>query len=542
MTLPARPPIRHITAAISIAVILILAGVALRLVGLGVRDLFRDEAASWLLSRYSFEDLVRHTTSEAYPPLYPLLLQAWTWVWGDGEVAMRLLSVTAGLVMLLAAWRWAAEALGTGASLVVLGLVAFSPMAMADARNARMYALEGMFATLAWWFIWRLLHRGRIGAARRGDQLLAAAFVAGELWSLAFGLPVAALQAIAVAIVWLHARSDPAGRARARSALIAIVGGAALFIPWLPALLRSAASSSSFWTGPPGRTALLETFAAMFVGTSLLPAVVGTTLLLALLASGLERLLRGRHPSLDDGDARLLGALVLMGIALVPLIWIGSYVRSVYDQRYFGAAIAPSALAIAAGWTALVSRRRAQRPTALGGWCRWGLPLAGVAVTVCVTLGSGLALADSLRGVGLAPSSAVMGYLREHMRAGDVVIAVDARSYFPIAYLAERSRSPITLPGQIWYWRSPGEPGYDGGSLVSADHSLVSSLVSDPRWPGVIPGLQAGGRVWLVALANGSHPQIDFAPLQRPGLREADRVFIQPGTDVAQIRRLDQTP
>jgi hypothetical protein len=370
--------------------------------------------------------------------------------------------------------------------------------------------------------------------------VLAAGFVAGELWSLAFGLPVAALQAVAVAVVWLHARSDPTARARSRSALVAIVMGTALFVPWLPTMLRSTASSSPFWTGPPGRTAPLETLAAMFVGTSPVPAVVGTALVIGLLGYGLERLLRGRHPRLDDRDGRLLGALLLMGIALVPLIWIGSFVRSVYDQRYFGAAMAPSALAIAAGWTALVSRVRAQRPTALGSWRRWGLPLAGVAVAGCVTLGSGLALADSLRGVGLAPSGAVMGYLREHMRAGDVVIAVDARSYFPIAYLADRSRSPITLPGQIWYWQSPGEPGYDGGSLVAAVHSLASSLVNDPRWPKIIPGLQPGGHVWLVILANGDHAQIDFAPLRRHGLREVDRIFIQPGIEVAQIRRLDQ--
>jgi 4-amino-4-deoxy-L-arabinose transferase-like glycosyltransferase len=260
--------IRHITVVAGAALILVLAAVALRLVGLGARDLFRDEAASWLLSRYPVGDLVRHTATEAYPPLYPLLLKGWTWLWGDSEVAMRLLSVLAGLVMLLAAWRWAAEALGSGASLVVLGLVALSPTAVADARNVRMYALEAMFATLAWWFIWRLLHQTTGGAAHRRDQLLAAAFVAGELWSLDFGLPVAALQAIAVAITWLHARSDPAARS-ARSALAAIIVGAALFVPWLPSLFRSAASSSPFWTGPPGRTAPLETFAAMFVGASL---------------------------------------------------------------------------------------------------------------------------------------------------------------------------------------------------------------------------------------------------------------------------------
>jgi 4-amino-4-deoxy-L-arabinose transferase-like glycosyltransferase len=538
--LPRWLEIHHITVVAGAAVILVLAAVALRLVGIGVRDLFRDEAASWLLSRYPVGDLVRHTASEAYPPLYPLLLKAWTWLLGDSEVAMRLLSVLAGLVMLLAAWRWAAEALGSGASLVVLGLVALSPMAVADGRDVRMYALEAMFATLAWWFIWRLLHQTTSGAVHRRDQLLTAAFVAGELWSLAFGLPVAALQAIAVAITWLHARPDPAARSRARYALGAIIVGAALFVPWLPSLFRSAASSSPFWTGPPGRTAPLETFATMFVGTALVPAVLGTTVLLLLLGYGLDRLLRGRHPDLEDGDARLLGALLLMGILLIPTIWIGSHVRSVYDQRYFGAALAPAALAVAAGWTALVSR--VASPVGGGAWQRWRLRLAGVAVPACVVVGSGLAVADSFRGIQLAPSNAVMHYLQDHVRVGDAVIAIDARSYFPIAYLADRSRSPTNLPGPIWYWRSPGEPAYDGGSLVPAEDSLASSLVNDPRWPRVIPGLRPGGHVWLVALANGDHDQIDFAPLRHPGLYEADRIFIRPGIEVAQIRRLDQAP
>jgi hypothetical protein len=165
-----------------------------------------------------------------------------------------------------------------------------------------------------------------------------------------------------------------------------------------------------------------------------------------------------------------------------------------------------------------------------------------VAVAGCVVAGSGLAFADSFRGIQLAPSNAVMHYLQDHVRESDVVIAVDARSYFPIAYLADRSQSPTNLPGPIWYWRSPGEPAYDGGSLVPADDSLASSLVNDPRWPRVIPGLQPGGHVWLVALANGDHDQIDFAPLRQPGLHEADRIFIRPGIEVAQIRRLDQAP
>jgi len=426
--------------------------------------------------------------------------------------------------------------MGSGSSIIVLGLVALSPMAVADARNVRMYALEAMFTTLAWWFIWRLLHHQEPGSQRIRDQVLAAAFVAGELWSLAFGLPVAGLQGMAAGLFWIHGRADPSARRRALSAMASIVAGTVLFVPWLPALLGSATSSTSFWTGPPARAAVLETFAAMLVGTSPLPvAVVGATLLLALLAMGLERLLRGRHPALQADDARLLGAVLVMGVAIVPIIWGGSYVRSVYDQRYFGAAVAPAAMAIAAGWTAL------QPGLDGGGSRRWALRAGGLVAAGCVLAGSVVSIADSVSGRGLAPSSAVMAFLESHVRLGDSVIAVDARSYFPLAYLAGRARAPDPLPVPIWYWHSPGEPTYDGGSLVSPDDTLANSLVYDPSWPWVIPGLKPGGHVWIVALANGGNDQIAFAPLHRPGLRETERILIQRGTEIAQVRRLDPT-
>jgi hypothetical protein len=66
------------------------------------------------------------------------------------------------------------------------------------------------------------------------------------------------------------------------------------------------------------------------------------------------------------------------------------------------------------------------------------------------------------------------------------------------------------------------------------------STIADGR--GVIPGLRPGGHVWLVALADGDHDQIDFAPPRHHGLHEADRIFIRPGSEVAQIPRLDQAP
>ena len=199
---------------------LIAVAVLLRVAFLGDRQLFRDEAASWLTAHYPLPDLVAHTTHEAYPPLYFVVLKGWTWLAGDSEGALRSLSVLFGLAMVLIGWRWATESLGRRAGLVALAFLAISPLAIANARDARMYAMESAFTTLAWWLTWRLASGRSQGRRRWIDAAALAVAVAAEMWTFSFGLPVAGLQLAVAVVPWIRhrllsehpgARSHPAG-------------------------------------------------------------------------------------------------------------------------------------------------------------------------------------------------------------------------------------------------------------------------------------------------------------------------------------------
>ena len=151
--------VRLCTRAASLAgpAVLVILGLALRGAFLGQRQLFRDEAASWLLADYSLPDLLSHTARETFPPLYPVLLKGWMGLFGSDEAALRSLSVVAGVGIVLVTWRWARDALGQTGALIASGVVLLSPVMIANARVARMYSLETLFATTAWWVLWRLV-------------------------------------------------------------------------------------------------------------------------------------------------------------------------------------------------------------------------------------------------------------------------------------------------------------------------------------------------------------------------------------------------
>lgn len=504
------------------ALLILLAGAAaLRFLLLDTRELFRDEAASWLLARSPWGDIIPRSSNEPFSPLFAFVLKICIGILGDGRAALRAVSAVAGVALVGVTWAWGRQALGLRAAFVAATLVALSPLAIANAREARMYALESLFAVLAGWLIWRLLTYRGPGAWRPLVVAVAALAVAGELWMLPTGVAAFALQVAVVGI--LAVRRQPG----TGSAGIALTIGFAAFLPWLPRLLSVANGGQPFWTPAPDLGTLLATLAVAFGGWKPSPAWVAVLPLAVLAAVGFGALFRRRSTELATALA------ISAGAGLVLAWWVASLWRPAYDSRYLGAAVPPLAMAIAFGAESLAVRL--QR----GGCTPRGLVGSGAVLLALVGAGTAIYEAGWTSGEGMAPGNAAAIVLAERVQAGDVVLVADARTYFPLAYLLERDSQPIELPAPLRYWRSGLEPAFSGGDLIAPDVTIQRDAGLDP---GRLSGLSPAGSIWLVAITDPEGEVDGFAPLADGRVTEVERLEVIDHGDRGLIVRLRSGP
>lgn len=378
---------------------------------------------------------------------------------------------------------------------------------------------------MGWWLTWRVASGRSNGRRRRVDAAALALAIAAELWTFSFGLPVAALQFSVAAVAWIRHRQTESALAPAL-----IVAGGATFLPWLPTTATNA--GGPFWTPVPHVGDLGKAFTLMIGGWGL-PWVLGASIVLVLAALGVVVLATGRisvreWAGVERRRMPLLGTAVIAGLALVPLVWLYSQFHSFFDNRYFGASVAPLAIAVAAGSCWAYTRVRL-------GLAR-GAAAIGLALLV---LGGTLTwLGEWKAEVGLAPARQLLAVLEQRMRPGDVALSLDARSYFQVAYLLGHEHTRDHLPGPLFTWSSGSEPFYYGQSLLSPNTLVSPSETEAAGWNASLPGLGPGGRIWLIALANGSAQDLGFRPLKAGELGQVERIVLAPRGETGQLLEL----
>lgn len=132
----------YIISIISFVVIMIVA-VLLRCMFLHT-DVWYDEACSWFTAKQSFpsgiiENLL--TRDLQHTPLYFFLLHFWIKIFGDGEVAMRSLSVIFGIASVPLVFTAAKKFTSTLNSLLATAVVAVSPLLVIFSVEVRMYPI-----------------------------------------------------------------------------------------------------------------------------------------------------------------------------------------------------------------------------------------------------------------------------------------------------------------------------------------------------------------------------------------------------------------
>jgi 4-amino-4-deoxy-L-arabinose transferase-like glycosyltransferase len=129
-----------------LALLLILAAFALRTHRLGNKAIWWDEGFSVFLARMPLAEMLDATAHDTHPPGYYAALHFWRIAVGDSEVALRLLSVLAGLLILPLAFRFVRTLAGPRAALCALGLLSLSRVLIWYAQEVRQYSLAACLA------------------------------------------------------------------------------------------------------------------------------------------------------------------------------------------------------------------------------------------------------------------------------------------------------------------------------------------------------------------------------------------------------------
>lgn len=215
-------------------------------------EMWLDEAQTLAIAVLPLPELFDALRTDGSPPLYYLLLHAWTGLFGDGDFAVRSLSGIFAVAALPVTWfvarRLSGDRFVAWASMLLL---ASCPFAVRYATEARMYSLLTLLVLLGVPAVLALRRPGPLPVL--GVAALSGALALTHYWTFFL------LAFVGAAFGWLVVRrpsGDPV-RAVGWRGLIGLALGAVLFLPWLPSFVFQLQRTGAPWGGPAWFTSAL---------------------------------------------------------------------------------------------------------------------------------------------------------------------------------------------------------------------------------------------------------------------------------------------
>jgi 4-amino-4-deoxy-L-arabinose transferase-like glycosyltransferase len=215
--------------------LLLLLAFSLRLSGLTLQSLWRDEVDALLFSQKPLREMIGNFSRPGWNgPLYYVLLRVWVALTGTGEFSLRYLSLLSGVLGVALLYRlgreWFTRPVGYAAAL----MMACAPYMVWYGQEVKMYALLPTLALAVLWLY---------GQALAGRDWRLWPIIVALTWTL-IGVHVLGILIVpvmgALLLVWW-----PAARRQWCPALVAMAGcllPALIALPWALPLLRRGGS------------------------------------------------------------------------------------------------------------------------------------------------------------------------------------------------------------------------------------------------------------------------------------------------------------
>lgn len=482
---------QHRRALLLLALVLLLA-TGLRLVNLGGRSLWYDEAFAVLFAEKGLDAMLYGTlapteggASDIHPLLYYSTLHVWMNLFGQNLAVVRLWSVLLGVITVGLVYGLGCDLFGQRTGLTAAVITAVAPFHVQYSQETRMYALLVLLLVAATWcFVrgWRALGHGwRYWLWWAGFGVLAALAM--------YTQQLAAFYLLALALVPVAAR-------RGRQFLGVVFGGCLALIIYLPWLVNLPAQLNKvrayYWLAPPNAAQPLLTIRSFLVVNLDIPApasliaFIGALFIVLFLLIQVMLYLGRRH-----GQSERKALLLVLWLAWMPpaLMWLVSQFQPVYLER----ALLPSAVMLYLALAWLLTRSRLPRPiTAL-------VSVVGLGLAVM-----GLYYQFTWATFPNSPFPTATDYIRAHWQPGDVVVHQNKLTALPMVYYGREL-------DQRFIGDVPGSP--QDTLALPTQESL--GLMAD----GCIQTAAAGStRVWWVTFAFAEE---QYAQANRPEFSEA---------------------
>ncbi len=230
---------------------LILLSFALRGYRLTFQSLWYDEGVSVRLAHMQVGHLLRWTANDIQPPLYYLLLWGW-FKTGNPSLPnavafwLRFASLFFGVLTVPLLYVLAKKLLGDTVAFTASLLMTISPMAVYYSQEGRMYTLLTFTVLLSAYLVVSILHSPHELKSRQRLWAALAIAMAAAMYIHYFSFFFLAAIYLYFLFVWWKTGKNPLYLIES---IMASIGAAALFSPWLPYLFHRYKVDTSYWHG-----------------------------------------------------------------------------------------------------------------------------------------------------------------------------------------------------------------------------------------------------------------------------------------------------
>ncbi|MEZ4667336.1 MAG: glycosyltransferase family 39 protein [Anaerolineae bacterium] len=410
--------------------LIVLLALALRLINLGVRNLWYDEAFAVLFSEKGLDAMVYGTltpvtggAADIHPLLYYTALNIWMAIFGQSPFYVRLLSVVLGVATVAVVFMLADELFGNKTALLAAFITAIAPFHVQYSQETRMYTMLGLLLTVAsWCFVkgWRAGNNPEQNLLLRLRYWLAFGVLAGLAM---YTQQLAAFYLVALGLIPFLARRP----VQIANFLIGTVVAVIVYLPWLVNLPGQFQKVRSYyWLEPPTiGTPFLTIRSFMSVNLDF-PAPASTIALLGavfmIVFFGVQFVMWIQNPR-NRKERKVLVFVLWLAVMPPVLMWLVSQIQPVYLER----SLLPSAVIsyIVLAW--FFTRSGIPRPIAVA--------LGGVGLVLVVI---GLFYQYTWATFPNSPFQSATDFIDARWKDGDVIVHMNKLSTLPMIYY-ERS-------------------------------------------------------------------------------------------------------